>query len=147
MENMGHWKNLFNLPKVWHLPIFLPRRKLRIRRLGTRRGLQPWLHLDNCLWPGSHFLLIVKKDFIQSCICSPTGSPICSPCAPTCVTGVKSSLLLLKRVSRDNINSFSEFGPAAGSPCVFPFKWAGVIHILLDGTKYFTKQTNIAYKP
>jgi len=43
----------------------------------------------------------------QSCICSPTGSPICSPCAPTCVT---------------------EFGPAAGSPCVFPFKWAGVTY-------------------
>lgn len=43
----------------------------------------------------------------QSCTCSPNGSPICSPCAPSCVT---------------------DSGPDAGSPCIFPFKWAGVTY-------------------
>ena len=44
-------------------------------------------------------LLVARFDFFlasqisinstQSCTCSPNGSPICSPCAPTCLTGTK----------------------------------------------------------
>ena len=78
----------------------------------------------------------------QSCTCSPNGSPICSPCAPTCLTGTKwerrRSPFQFPKQKKGGTNLFFSFlqngftldsGPAAGSPCIFPFKWAGVKYI------------------
>ena len=76
-------------------------------------------------------------------MCSPNGSPVCSPCAPTCVTGVnKEQRRYPSQFSKQNegeillsflqIELIPDSGPAAGSPCIFPFKWAGVTFVFIN---------------
>ena len=92
-----------------------------------------------------NFLLAsqIRLNSLQSCTCSPNGSPVCSPCAPTCLTGTeweqRRSPFQFPKPKKGGRHLFQflqngftlDSGPAAGSPCIFPFKWAGVKYIFV----------------